>query len=988
MSPTVPRPVSAIPQGTVTMLLTDVEGSTVLWEDHPEAMRLAMRRHHEIAYDVIARHAGYLPPDQGEGDSLFAVFGDAREGVACALELQRSLTVEPWPDSVTIRVRAALHTGSLDLRDGRNYAGPALNRCARLRAIGHGGQTLLSAATSSVVIADLTGPTTVEDLGMHRLKDLSVPEHVYQLRHPDLPSDFPPLRSLDARPNNLPLQVTRFVGRTQELEDVEAMLRASRLLTLTGTGGSGKTRLALQVAADRLDDYPEGVWFAELDRVSDSAQVPRALSNAMKVREQQGRKIVDTLIDQLASGVSLVILDNCEHLIDACAELAQILVGSCPELTVLATSREPLSIPGESVWSVPPLAEAVQLFADRASSVSPRFGLTERTEPPVIAICTRLDGIPLAIELAAARLHTMTVQDVRERLDEGFQLLTLGTRTALPRHQTLRAAIRWSHDMLSPPEQVLLRRLCVFAGGFSLDAVEQVCAGDGIDEAAVPDLLSMLVAKSLVILQEDEGHGRYRLLETIREFGLEELRRAREEDDLRQRHLRWCLDLAEAAEPELRRGDQAASLDRLHADLDNFRAALGWASGRGDAVSALRLATALLEFWIVRADWTEGREWVERALSLPGNTDPLLRARGLRAAGELADVLSDYPAARTSFEHALHIAREARNEREIAAALMGLADVAERVGRINEARPLLEEAVDILRRVGDEPSIARSLGGLAWLEENYPRARALWAEHLELRRKLANREAVAWAVLQVGWAAEGEGDYDAARQAYEETLEIGRELGYKRIIARALTQLGDTATLEGRTDDARALYEETLPIWRGLRHKSGLVDALRGLGDVARLERDHARSEELLTESLAVCREMGAGEREARALQSLAALAAIRGAPTDAIARYREALALWAEMDQLHGIAICLRGLGQVAVLEGELERAARMLGAADTLMRRVGAAVPPCDREDLEAAMEAARAELGADRFDAALIIGGALSVEESVRFARQIEP
>ena len=835
---------------------------------------------------------------------------------------------------------------------------------------------------------------------MHRLKDLSAPEHVFQLCHPQLEDDFPPLRSLDAQPNNLPVQLNSFVGRRAEMPEVKAMLGSTRLLTFTGTGGAGKTRLAVQVAADQLEDYPDGVWFVELARVADPALVPRVTASAMRVREQQGRSIVDTLVDNLTAAVSLVLLDNCEHLIEVCAEFAETLLTACPNLTILATSREPLGIVGETLWTIPPLtlpdsgdattsvkelarSEAIQLFVDRATSRNPRFSFDAVTAPSVAAICLRLEGIPLAIELAAARVHTMTVADVRERLDDRFRLLTTGSRTASGRHQTLRATVDWSHDLLSEQERTLLRRLSVFAGGFTLDAAERVCADAEVHEQAVLDLLSLLVAKSLVRLPEDLGHGRYGLLETIREYGQEKLRDAGEEADLRARHLRWCIDVAERSEPELHGPDQHAWLDVLHLDLDNFRAAFGWSLDDPEPESALRLASALLEFWIVRADWSEGREWVERALTLPGEVDPGLRAKALRAAGELADVLSDYPGSTAHFEESLRIARRLGDEREIAAALLGMAHEAERVGRSKDARPQLEEAVALLRRVGDEPSIARSLGGLAWLEENYPRARALWVEHLEVRRKLANLEAVAWAVLQVGWAAEGEGDYPGARAAYEEALAIGRELGYKRMIARSLTQLAETGTHEGRTDDARLLFEETLPIWREIGHKSGLVDSLRGLGDVARLEGDHSLADSLLAESLAVCREIGAHEGEARALQSLAALSRAGQELSEAGSRYRRALALWKEMDHLDGIVACLRGLGEVAVQEGSLQRAVLLFGAAETLMERVGGHVAPCDRDDLESAMATARAGLGADRFETDRESGRSMNVDDAVGLA-----
>jgi predicted ATPase len=970
-----------LPSGTLTMLLTDVEGSTVRWERDPVGMRRAMRRHDEIVRGAIARRSGYLPPDQGEGDSIFAVFGDAREAIACVLNVQQALFAERW-EIDAIRVRAAIHTGSLDLRDGRNYSGLALNRCARMRAIASGGQTLLSAATAAVLADRLPDGATLVDLGVHRLKDLSAPEHIFELRHPDLPDAFPPLRSLDARPNNLPVQLTGFVGRSRELSEVSTLLLGTRLLTLTGAGGSGKTRLALQVAADRLERYPDGVWFVELDRVGDPADVPRAVAGAMRVREQAGRRVVETLVDHLSRQRVLLLLDNCEHVVAAAAELAGALLGSCPDLSVLSTSREPLRIAGETVFTVPGLAESVQLFTDRAAAANPGFVLHDETGPTVRAICASLDGIPLAIELAAAQLHTMTLRDLSERLDEGFRLLSRGSRTAVPRQQTLRSTIGWSVELLSAPERTLFRRLSVFAGGFDLAAAQLVCGDESEANADVVELVQALAAKSLVVLEDRGGRGRYRLLETVREYALELLVEAGEHDRLRDRHLGWCIDIAERAEPELHTGDQAASLDRLQLDLDNFRSALRWALDRGDATSALRLATALLEFWIVRADWSEGREWVERALSLAGEVDPILRARGLRASGELADVLSDYPAATDAFERALAIARQAGDDREIAAALMGLANEGERVGRAKETRPLLEEAVEILRRLGDEPSIARSLGGLAWLEENYPRARALWEEQLAIRRKLANREAVAWAVLEVGWAAEGAGDYAAARAAYEETLAIGRELSYQRIIARALTQLGDTAVLEGNVAEAGELYEQTLPIWNEIGHKSGLVDTMRGLGDVARSRGQATRARELLSETLEICREIGAREHEARTLQSMGALGLDAGDLVAAADSYRQALTLWADMEHTHGVAMCLRGLGVVAARQGDHLRGTRLIGAADALTDRIGAAIAPADRAELGSTIDLLRVAL-ADAFENEIVAGRDLTSERAIEIA-----
>ena len=993
----------ALPSGTVTFLLTDVEGSTALWEAFPEAMRAALARHDLLFEDAVREHDGEHIRPRGEGDSRFAVFASAPGAVAAALAIQRAFAAEPWPTPRPVKVRIGIHTGEAELRDD-DYYGSSVNRCARIRGIAVGGQTLLSEATAALVADDLPAGVTFLNLGEHRLRDLTRPERIFQLVSHDLPSEFPPLQSLDARPHNLPLQLTRFIGREQELSDVRRLLGAHRLVTLVGTGGTSKTRLALQVAADALDAYPDGVWCVELAAVSDPLLVPRVVASTIGVREQQDRPIVDTLVDQLAPKTVLLILDNCEHLVDACARLATTLLTGCPRLTILATSREPLATAGETLWRVQTLScprpadagvptvlagfESVQLFLDRASAVNPRFALAPTTAPSVAAICQRLEGIPLAIELAAARLQALTVEQINERLGDRFRLLTGRSRTALAHHQTLRATVDWSHALLTEPEQLLLRRLSVFAGGFRLDAAEQVCSGDGIDPFDVLDLLDQLVSRSLVLIETEAGQGRYRLLETIREYALEKLRDAGEGAEVQRRHLQWCIDFAEQAEPELTGPDQYPWLDRLHAELENFRVAFSESIRGGEPEGALRLASALLAFWVVRADWSEGREWVETALRRPGSVDPAIRMKALRAAAELADVLSDYPNSTAFYEQSLAIARQLQDRRGIAAALFGLAHEANRVGRSEAARPLLAESVAIFRALGDEPSIARSLGGLAELEAHYGTARSLYEENLAIRRRLGNQEGIGWAVMQVGQAAHMSGDYAAARVAYGEALVVGRAIGYKRMTARALTQLANVARLEGQIDEARALAEEPLPIWREIGHLSGLRDNLRVLGDVARLAGEYPASERFLQESLTVSRETGATLGVASALRSLAELTRDRGDAGEAERLFREALTLWSERRRTNGIADCVRGLAELDAALGRFDRAATLFGAAAALRETIGAALPPCDREPFERALGAVRAGLDPGAFDAAWHAGRDLSPGAAVDLALQPTP
>lgn len=482
----------SLPTGTVTFLMTDVEGSTKLWEKYPERMRTVMSRHDSIATDVIGRSGGTLIKSRGEGDSLFIVFGRSSDAVAAALDLQRSLVAEPWPEETPVRVRMALHTGEADLREG-DYYGQTVNRCARLRAIGHGKQVLLSSSAAQLARSALPVGAELLEHGQHGLRDIEGTEEVFQLLHPELPADFPRLRS--THPTNLPRQLTTFIGREKEIAEVRHLLLASvPLLTLTGSGGCGKTRLGIEAAGEMLTEYEDGVFLVELAALSDPALVPQTAAAAVGVREEPGRPILQTLTDFLREKRLLLLLDNCEHLLDACAQLAETLLKNSPKLQILASSREGLSIDGETSYRIPSLSmpemksnvtageiadfEAVRLFQERARAAQSTFTLTDQNASAVAQLCVRLDGIPLAIELAAARVKALSVEQIAARLDDRFRLLTGGSRTALPRQQTLRAMIDWSYDLLTPKEQTLLRRLAVFAGGWTLEAAEKVCADD------------------------------------------------------------------------------------------------------------------------------------------------------------------------------------------------------------------------------------------------------------------------------------------------------------------------------------------------------------------------------------------------------------------------------------------------------------------------------------------------------------------------------
>jgi class 3 adenylate cyclase len=469
--------------------LTDIEGSTRGWETAPEVMGRAVGRHYALLDEAVTAHHGVRPVEQGEGDSVVGAFARASDAVAAALAAQRALVSEAWPEGGHLRVRMAVHTGEAELRGEGNYFGPAVIRCARLRAIAHGGQVLVSQASADLVVDRLPDGASLADLGSHRLRDLGRPERVFELRHSDLPGGFGPLRSLDVLPNNLPVQLTTFVGRRQELAEVTGLLASTRLLSLTGAGGCGKTRLALQLAAEVAEHFPGGVWLVELASVSDPDRVAAAVAGAVGERDGGG-DVVETIVGRLGAEAALVVLDNCEHVLGSVAALADLLLRRCPRLVMVATSREPLGVPGETGWRVPSLSlpgrfepievealsqfDAVRLFLDRAAKARPNFVLGTANAPAIAQLCSRLDGIPLAIELAAARVRGMTVEQVAAGLDDRFRLLTGGARTVLPRQQTLQASVDWGFALLSEPERVVFRRLAVFAGGFSLDAAERV----------------------------------------------------------------------------------------------------------------------------------------------------------------------------------------------------------------------------------------------------------------------------------------------------------------------------------------------------------------------------------------------------------------------------------------------------------------------------------------------------------------------------------
>ena len=712
--------------GIVTLLFTDIEGSTALWEQHGARMSQALAVHDALARIAVEGHDGTVVKMTGDG--MHAAFDDALDALGATVDLQQALADPAATNGVALHIRCGLHAGVVERRDN-DYFGSPVNRAARIMSAAHGGQVLLSQAVVDGMRKVLPAAVSLRDLGRVRLKDLSLPEHVYQVVHPKLRQEFPALRSLEATPNNLSQQATSFIGRAQELAEVKKLLGNTRLLTILGAGGIGKTRLSLQVAADVLDDHPDGVWFVDLARVTDPIYVPQALAQVLGVREESGKPLLQTLCAHAKSRRMLLLLDNCEHLIDACAGLVEPLLHAARDLQILATTREPLHIAGEQIFPLGELSlpiananlpeaarsQAVQLFVDRARSQVPNFALTDDNVRAVVKVCTHLDGIPLALELAATRINTLSVEMVAERLSDRFQLLNRGSRLALPRQKTLRAMLDWSYDLLIRAEKALFARLSVFAGGWTLEAAESVALDANIAPVVIVDLLTSLVEKSLVVVEQ--GGQRYRMLETIHEYARERLNEESDPAVTHVRHRDYFMAMAETAKPALDRPgrDQSIWLEKLESEQDNLRASLAWSLDEPEAnEAALRLCGLLEPFWLRQARSREGRKWSDAAVARAGGTgSTAVFAKAVIAAGTFAYRLGDYGAARTSLEHAFAVAKAVDDRILQTRALLRLGHAASMQGDVAQAQATYEEAVAVCREMGDRARECAALIGLA-----------------------------------------------------------------------------------------------------------------------------------------------------------------------------------------------------------------------------------------------------------------------------------
>ncbi len=945
--------VTDLPTGTVSFLFTDIEGSTKLLQQLGETYRELLDDHHRILRGSIEEAGGVRVST--EGDGVFGAFAKANDAVAAAASAQLALERRSWPSQVEVRVRMGIHTGEGEVGpDG--YVGLAVHRAARIAAAASGGQILVSDTTRLLLEPGLAEHLGLRDLGQHRLKNLTNPEHIYQLLVSGLPSEFPALTTLEDVRNNLPIQLTSFVGREADLAELGELLEANRLITLTGVGGTGKTRLAYQIATGAKQQFPDGVWVAELALISDPDLVANELATEMGVRPQPGEPIARTLGSVVQHQAVLVILDNCEHLLDSSAALTSVLLHAGPGVKVIATSREALGVAGEVSYPVASLAlprgeladgenalryDAIELFAERAARVRPGFSVTESNVGAVVQICRRLDGVPLAIELAAARVRVLSPEDIADHLDDRFRLLTGGSRTALPRQQTLEATVAWSYDHLTEAETLLFARLSVFSGGFTLETAASVCAGDRLEVYDIDELVLGLVDKSMIVMEEDETGTRYRLLETLRQYARDRLSEQSDPDQLRRRHADVFVDLAERLDPALRGPGQTAARRQFEAEHDNLRVALTWAHDSDEPVLVLRLVAALGSFWTESGYWAEARTWMSAAQLDNGNLSLALRIKA--TLGGLQTVISDDKEkgallAKQAMEQAVRLNDQLLLGRALTA--HGFAIIW--LGRDDESIEMVQRAVELFRAEDDPWVLADALSVLGNVASDQQPARAMEVEleSIEIFRKVGDRLQTANALYLLG-AMAGNRNLDDAKRWLEESLELAHETGSPSVEGHALLELGKVRRSGGDEDASRTLSEALRVLTRvGDRHCA------------AQTERELALLE--FEDDLDSAKE-----------------------------RLRRAITTGTSVKDRSNMALTMEAIGKWAVRNEEFEPAVMLYAAAAPLMAQSGRGHTSKTLADREPEFSFAKERLDETTYQQAWDVGAAMTEDDAVEFA-----
>lgn len=974
----------------LAFLFTDIEGSTNLLRDLGARYRSLLLEHRSLLKTAFERFGGRLLGS--EGDSLFAVFPTPKAALLAAAEGQLSLDEATWPDGIALKVRMGVHVGDVIVEEDE-YVGLAIHQASRISDAAHGNQILLSEEAQLAGDA-LPDGITVEPVGRFRLKDFPEPQQLFQLHHPRLPSDFPAPRTAGGPTHNLPRTFTSFIGRERELKDVIDLLQADRLITLTGPGGCGKTRLAVEAAAASLTLRPGGIWFVDLAPVSDPDLVLATAAEAMNLTETHRHGLDAAIIEFLSNGSPVVILDNCEHLIGACTDLVERWLASCPSLTILVTAREPLGIAGEIIRRVPGLdvgidgdgsrsSEAVQLFVDRASAHDPEFEPTEDDLGLIAQLTRRLDGIPLAIEMAAGLIGALDVGEIVSRLDDRFRLLTGGSGRSLGRQQTLLATVDWSHDLLRPTEQILLRRLATMSGSFSLDAVDAICEGDGVDRAEIVQLLRRLVATSWVIKAREGGQTRYRMLETSRQYALEKLIASSEAERFRDRHHEWFLDLAENAAGFLLGGpEQATWFDRVELELDNLRTALAWSLSEGDATIALRISTALTRFWEVRGHWSEALRSFEQALERGSGAPDHLRAPALVSASFMAFYRGRLDVARAFAEEGLAAARRVGDEVSEARGMRFLAITEQRSGNGDVALNCANRAVALSRKTGIGADLAFALQVLGRLTSDPDEAGAVFREGLSVARAAEDGVPQIYLLYALGQLAIRKREEAEARELFNEALGIAHRLRERWMAMNVLVALSRVS----EEIDAGPAVEEMIGLLRQIGNRLMLVRWLRQLAYLRRIEGDVAGARRSVDEALSVIGQEGTDEARAMGHFILAGqLDEGEGDHPSALREFQAGVRLAHKLGSKWETTFGLGGIGRQLALIGDYARAATVLGAAEAFREIVGMRPAPRRAEDFRRTTGEVAQVLGDADFERLWELGRQMSLEDVVALATE---
>jgi len=962
-----------LPSGTVTFLFTDIEGSTKLAQEYPDQWESLRSRHNAILQAALETYNGYI--FQIVGDAVCMAFHSASDALNAALEAQWLLQNESWsPASVSVRM--GIHTGAAQLNNSSEqirYMGYAtLVLVQRIMSAGHGGQILISSATRELVRDALPFNTELVDLGERRLKDLIRPERLYQLQTPGLASKFPPLRTLEASRNNLPVQLTSFIGREREILEIKGELKNHHLVTLIGPGGTGKTRLSLQVAAELLDQFHHGVWFIELAPLTDPDLILQTILSAIGITEQSGKPL-DVLREYLREKKFLIVLDNCEHLLEASAHVAHAILSVAPDLRVLASSREALGVPGEMSYPVPSLSlpdikqlpvieqlsqyEAVRLFIDRALLVARRFSVDANNAPFIAQICHRLDGIPLAIELAAARVQMLSVDKISAGLDDRFYLLTGGARTLLPRQQTLRALIDWSYDLLSENERLFFRRLSVFAGSWTLEAAEEVCSdsdllpvnseqtGHRLLVTDILDLLNQLVNKSLVVVVKDSpsGETRYRMLETIRQYTHDRLAEAGGGEIVRQGHLEYFVKLTAQAGPELYRPNQVFWLNKLDEEIANLRTALEWALTT-DVETGLRIvAGPIYRFWVFRSTWRELGNWLAQFLERYDQATPLhVRALAIQSQC-VGNNMGNFNETHRLAEKSLQMARSLSNKSSEAFSLSILGGFTLLQGSVGEAIPLLEQSLALYRELGDKVGQASTIDWLSINNHDLERATAYAKEGLALCRELGDLAGVASILTTLARLTYINGDFSSPALWLDEVLSLSRQLGDQMREDEALITYGALAYWQGDFQQARAYYEEGIALAEKIGYYYQNLWAHIYMAYAILRQGDIQKARELF-------------ENGIRSMQ---------------------------KADLLIGLVFAMEGLASLYVHETQFERAAQLFAWTNAMREKLGDPRPPVEQASVEHDLAVIRSKIDESEFANFSAEGRTMTVEQAIALA-----